>query len=394
MAEIRQITPGEVKDALALSEFAFQVELTQEQREQRIAQTKPEQVWGCFYEGRLAAKLHLLELQTWIQGKPFAMGGIAGVATWPEYRRGGLVSRMLDQALRVMRDQGQTVSFLHPFQFAFYRKFGWETYCDYKKYEIGVEQLPKLPPQPGRVERIEWGNGQLPLLNSIYGIYAARYNGTLVRDEAWWERLLGGSKKGTAAVYYDVSGEPAGYVFYQVKDKTCTVHELICLHHGARRALWRFLADHDSMLTTLTVQAPADDQLTFLLDNPRVRQEVVPYFMARIVDVATFVEKYPFTSGVEHVLQLRVTDLQAEWNHGCFHIEIDESGTARVERIGEPAEGVLLLETDIPTLSAMLMGYQRPSFLREIGRVQGEPAAVEAWEELIPVRQTYLPDFF
>ncbi|WP_284644325.1 GNAT family N-acetyltransferase [Paenibacillus silviterrae] len=387
---IRQLTSEELPDSLALSEFAFQMEFTPEQRERRLATAKPEQIWGSFLGDQLAAKLHLLELQTWIQGKVYAMGGVAGVASWPEHRRGGLVSGLLDNALKVMKEKGQTVSFLHPFQFAFYRKFGWETYCEYKKYEIETELLPKLAPQPGRIERVD---GQIELLNRIYDAYASRYNGTLVRDEEWWrDRVL--AKKGTTAVYYDPSGQPTGYVYYHVKDKVCTVHELVSLHHGARLALWRFLGNHDSMITKLVVQAPAGDQLAFLLDNPRVKQEVVPYFMARIVDVQGFVERYPFQSGVEYVLALRVTDHQADWNDGYFKLEVDESGTATIVKLEEAPKGVPLLMTDIPTLSAMLMGYQRPRFLQEIGRVQAEDEAIEAWEQLIPVRQTYLPDFF
>ncbi|TKH33755.1 GNAT family N-acetyltransferase, partial [Paenibacillus polymyxa] len=41
---------------------------------------------------------------------------------------GGMVSRLLTHALEEMKTAGQSLSFLHPFSFAFYRKFGWETY--------------------------------------------------------------------------------------------------------------------------------------------------------------------------------------------------------------------------------------------------------------------------
>lgn len=60
------------------------------------------------------------------------MGGIAGVATWPENRRGGLVSKLLSKALARMNEEGQVLSCLHPFSVPFYRKFGWELYTDYK----------------------------------------------------------------------------------------------------------------------------------------------------------------------------------------------------------------------------------------------------------------------
>ncbi len=81
------------------------------------------------------------------------------------------------------------------------------------------------------------------------------------------------------------------------------------------------------MIDKLIVNAPSDDRLPFLLDNPRVKQELVPYFMARIVDAASFLEKYPFASGTESTLLLDVSDAHAEWNNRMFEVKIDESGT-------------------------------------------------------------------
>lgn len=389
--EIRNIPSEHFAESLELSEFAFQNVLTPGERERRKANLHSDELWGAYVDGRLASKMTILNLETRIQGKTFAMGGIAGVATWPEYRRGGLVAQLLTNALRVMRDKGQTISFLHPFQFAFYRKYGWETYTDYKIYEIPSGLLPKVGPQPGRILRIVQ---DFPLLGSIYEKYASRYNGALVRDESWWRERIFANKQGTVAVYYDTEGQPAGYVFYQVKERVLRVHEFVSLHHEARMGMWRFLADHDSMIDKLIVNAPSDDRLPFLLDNPRVKQELVPYFMARIVDAASFLEKYPFASGTESTLLLDVSDAHAEWNNRMFEVKIDESGTARVADDSGTTVDWPLVQCDIQTLSTMLMGYQRPGFLREIGRLHCKPEMVERLERLIPVRQTYLPDFF
>lgn len=349
------------------------------------------ELWGAYVDDRLAAAMNILELRTWIQGKAFDMGGIASVATWPEYRRGGLVKRMLDNALRCMRDKGQTVSFLHPFQFGFYRKFGWETYTEHKAYEIPAALLPKLAPQPGRMVRTAPDAG---LLNPLYDAYASRYNGSLLRSEKWWTDRIFGRRPGDIVVYYDEAGKPGGYVHYQVKNRVCTVHELVALHHGARLAIWRFLADHDSMIDKLKLTAPADDRLPFLLDNPRIQQELVPYFMARIVDVPGFLRKYPFASGVEGTVCLQVIDAQAAWNNGTFMLRIDESGTAEVQTEAADHGEYPIIRCDIQTLTAMLLSYQRPSFLHEIGRLQGQEEALDTLERLIPCRQTYLPDYF
>lgn len=392
---IRHIPKEQFPDSLALSEFAFQYKIPPEEWDDKLSQLKENEQWGAYIDGKLAAKMTILELHTWIQGKRWKLGGIASVATWPEYRRGGLVAGLLKNALKVMREEEQWVSFLHPFQFAFYRKFGWETYTETKKYEIPTALLPKLPPQPGQIVR---AGDDAELLGALYTEYAKRYSGTLDRDRGWWSQRIFPNKKGTTAVYYNEDGKPTGYVRYHIKDYICQIHELVYLDRGAWKALWKFITDHDSMMEKVTISAPSDDQLPFLLDNPRIKQETHPYFMARIVDAARFIEQYPFAeNGAAGVsIELKLTDPYAGWNEGRFIIQIGADGQAKVEKRSGEAEASAVPQAacDITTLSALLMGYQRASLLHEVERLQGDEEAVRLLEALIPKRTTYLPDFF
>jgi predicted acetyltransferase len=87
---------------------------------------KCHEIWGEFENEELISKLHILSLEIKIENCRFSMGGIAGVATWPEHRRKGSVTRLLNKALSAMKKKGQTISLLHPFNINFYRRFGWE----------------------------------------------------------------------------------------------------------------------------------------------------------------------------------------------------------------------------------------------------------------------------
>ncbi|MBS4213970.1 GNAT family N-acetyltransferase [Neobacillus rhizophilus] len=73
-----------------------------------------------------AAKLHIIPLSIYIKDAEWNMGGIAGAATYPEYRRTGYVKSFILESLKQMRDNVQIVSLLHPFDIGFYRKYGWE----------------------------------------------------------------------------------------------------------------------------------------------------------------------------------------------------------------------------------------------------------------------------
>ena len=53
-----------------------------------------------------------------------------------------------------------------------------------------------------------------------------------------------------------------------------------------------------------------------------------------------------------------------------------------------------LVEMDIQTLTTMLMGYKRPTFLYECGRIQTEYYMLRILEQLIPVEKPYFSDYF
>lgn len=392
---IRSLNPEDMKESMRLSQFAFQFELAPEELKERLARLKPEEAWGMFTEdGELAAKLTLLPLEAYIGGQALPMGGIAGVATWPEYRRGGLVKRLLQHALTVMKERGQTVSFLHPFQFEFYRRFGWETYTEYKKYELDMAQVPRFPEASGQVKQIR----EIGVLRGVYEAYAKRYNGMLARSESWWEWniMTLKNKGGTAAVYTDEDGAPSGYILYKVRDQVLTVNEWVALDMEAAKGLWSFIGNHDSMAKKVTLQQEAGSRLTSLLKDPRVKQEVVPYFMARLVDAEAFLAGYGFREGAAGSLRLAVKDEYAPWNEGLYELELGQDGKAKVrftpaENPEAPADGVAC---GIGVLTSMLLGYERPLFWLESGRLSGSREAVELLEKAIPKRSTYLLDFF
>ncbi|MGQ8875732.1 GNAT family N-acetyltransferase [Paenibacillus sp. TSA_86.1] len=393
--ELRKLTAEDYEACMALSEYAFQFTMTEDQLERRREEFSKHNVLGVYADGQVGAKLQIIPFQTYIHGRSFEMGGIAGVATWPEYRRKGWVAGLLQYALEEMNRNKQSISFLHPFSFSFYRKYGWETYVEYKKYKLSTSELPAKKPTPGTIKR---GNPELAVLKQVYETYAARYNGSLNRDDAWWENSVYIKKGSKRAVYYDEADVPQGYVLYEVKDSKFTIGEMIHLNEEARQGLWTFIANHDSMINEVTLQAPASDMLAFQLDNPRIQQEVVPYFMARIVSVEQFISQYPFASQDSPVqIWLEVEDAYAPWNEGVWELNVAMNGTASIWKTAESEREDQLdqpIRLNIQSLTAVLMGYRRPAEMAQIGRMEGSATAVQALEKAVPYRETYLLDFF
>ncbi|MCL6605862.1 MAG: GNAT family N-acetyltransferase [Paenibacillus sp.] len=388
--EIRQLLHNEFEASINLSEYAFQYTLSDKARERAQKRFKPERVWGIFDEGVLGAKLTLLPLEVYIQGKTVPMGGIAGVATWPENRRQGLVAKLLTHALERMNELGQLLSFLHPFNIPFYRKFGWEIYCEYKKYTIPVANLPVKTVIEGKVKR---DANDIGLMSLLYTEFASKYNGVLNRSQEWWEQSVV-DEDGHDVVFYSALGKPEGYVLYKIEKKELIIDEFVYLNEQARRGLWTFISNHDSMVNQVSLKmVPADDILPFLLPDPRIPQENFPYFMGRIVNAKAFIEGFSFAAGAQGKVTLHIKDDYAPWNAGLWEWSLSEEGQSsliKVEGDSKDAD----LSCDIGALTVLLLGYKRPEEMYRYGGLSGNPAAVSWLEKAVPCSPTALFDFF
>jgi predicted acetyltransferase len=273
-----------------------------------------------------------------------------------------------------------------------------ERLADYFNYEISVQQLPKLEPhEGGQLERVE---ASAEFLHEVYEDYAKRYNGMLKRDDSWWNNRIFKKKQGTVVLYRSAQDDVKGYIFYEVKEQVLTIHEMVVLNEEARAGLWKLIANHDSMIDKVIMKASVDDQLAFMLPDPRIKKETVSYFMARIVDVEVFIRQYPFERGESgDPFYLQIADPHAPWNHGIFEVAMRASGEATVRKYDGLSElpafmAARVIHCGIGTLSTLLVGYQRASFLFTIGRLQGDAAEIKRLERHIPVNTPYLLDFF
>jgi predicted acetyltransferase len=402
MENIRKLTPGELDDALALSQFAFQYELSPQELEEtkREMEANELQWWGCFDENRLAAKLGIIPFRTYLGGQLLDMGGIAGVATWPEFRRQGMVGKLLRRALTEMKDAGQTVSYLHPFSIAFYRRFGWEVHTSLKKYTLKVDQLPRFPKPKGKLTRLDLP-GEWQTISQVYEAYASRFDGTLQRNKQWWKRRIL-KKKMFNILYTNTRGEPRGYFLYELKNDKMTIHEWAALDFEAWQGLWHCIRNHDSMLQEVHLQAPETDNLPFLLEDPLVQQRLEPLFISRNVDMESFLKQTVFKPQSAPVhLFLHVDDEHAPWNAGTFEFKLDERGerTVRLFRHDReqmscahpPKRGVM---GNIRAFSSLFLGNQLPSALYDRQLLQGNGDDIKLLEQIVVKQDTYLMDFF
>jgi len=388
MEEIRTLTREEMPACEALLDFAFQ---RAEFDGEPLVAAEPEHVWGCFIGGELASTVIVLPHEAFVHGAVHRLGLVAGVATWPEYRKGGNIARLLARALRAMNDAGTTLSYLVPFSYAFYRKYGWELTHEFRQYVLPAEHVPAWSGS-GRVRRLK--TPDVGLLNALYERYAAAFNGMLKRSGDHWRRTVLRRKPGQIVVYENGAGEAAGYMIYEDNRNEFRVHEFVHLDRDAEMGLWEHIRRHEGMYARVLWTAPADDPFPYLLENPkRLEIRLQPHLMARIVNVGAFLRGFRFLPAKEgRTLTVAVSDPHAAWNEGTYRIDIDENGIADVRGpFGRSAEDGVAC--DIQTLTALLMGARDAWFLQASGRLAGGAEQIARWSGALPRRTNYYLDF-
>ena len=374
------------REALRLSEYAFQYKVDEDRLQQQITKMKEShEVYGIMEGENLAAKLHLIPFHIYIGKEKFKMGGVAGVATYPEYRRSGYVKELLQHSLQTMKKDGYTVSMLHPFAVSFYRKYGWELCANLLVCHMTKSDLVMTKQVNGTVKRFNKENHSEEV-EKLYETFAERFSGMLVRNEKWWLQAVYDDL--TLAIYYDENKTAAGYMLYKIEKSKMTVEEFVPLHNEARNGLWNFICQHDSMIKELEMTVSENEQLLYTLQEPRVKTEIKPYFMGRIVDVEQFLKQYELNwNNVQQEVILHITDSFAQWNNITVRLANHE-----ITIIEEPMDKGIKL--DINALSTILFGYRRPLELNELELISGSEEEIRAFENVVPVRKPFIYEFF
>lgn len=346
-------------------------------------------VLGWFNGENLVSQVAVYPMRVKVFSQTYDMGGLTGVGTYPEYSNLGLMHKLLEQALKNMRERGQYITYLFPYSIPYYRRKGWEIISDKISYEIEDYQLPKSRRLEGDVRRVEVDSEEL---KSTYEKYAQRTHGAILRDElAWNEYWLWDSDDIMAAIYYNEANESDGYVIYWLADDVFHIKDMIFNSEAARTGLWNFVSAHLSMIDKVVGNTYTDEPLAFLLEDASITETISPYYMARIVDFPAFIAKLPFKpSPTAREWRFTLSDPIMECNQGVFLLKIDENGKGEAVKIHDECEDTI----NIQTMTTMLMGYKRPDYLARIGRIVATEATIDMLEDSIEQQTPYVSDYF
>lgn len=336
-----------------------------------------------------------------IRGDWHETAGLSAVASPPENRRQGLVVRLLRESLAEYRDRDVLFSALWPFEYEFYRQYGWGTVTRFTKYETTPEALALDTEPAGEFRRLDEDDWEL--LAPVHDAHGEDYALTIDRTGDWWrERALDSWGDADPYVYgWFRDGEARAYLVYEVEedgdDKRLHVTDRAHVDHEAFRHVLRFLHYHDSQVEAVQFYGPADENLLDLVDDPReVDCEVKTGPMFRLVDVPRALERVVDSGRTAAVrdgadaIVLDVTDPLVDWNEGRFALDASGESVDCTRTEADPD-----VTTDVNALSQVVAGYHSVCDAEQYGNLTVlDDDAADRLAALFPPRDVFLREGF
>ena len=359
----------------------------------------------CAFDGpKLVASYGAVPFTMRANGRAMAMAGVTIVGTMPEYRRQGLLRRIVEQSFRDMKDRGQTVAALWASQAAIYQRYGYSLCAVQRRYEVDTVDMTLLAEAAAGYEvRREAAADAMPILKDLYRSFIADRTLYLHRSTPLWQGGVLADREGEGPTHIAIcrngSGNPVGYVVYTLREakvdhpargQEIQIRDLVWLDIDACRALWSFVGRHDLVGRVVWPTAPADDPAWELFSEPRMlnaQDKEGVYF--RIVDVAGALSQRGYSADGEIVIGIS-PDRESPWNEGNWQLSV-ANGEAEVRATTDPAE----VQFSIKSLSSAFSGFRRVSQLSAWGLVTGETAAIARADTLFATRHApHSPDHF
>lgn len=350
------------------------------------------EIFGAFLDDgeTIAAKIHPITYLSNYCGTYLPTVGIGGVATLPEYRRSGCVREIFNEIFRIAPERGWAVSYLYPFSYSYYRKFGYERVIQRKTIKFPASVLGSIERNSSAV--LYDDKNKLGDILLVYGKYAAGYNMMFPRNEDThaYSAEPHKSKKWTY-IWYDKAGTPASLATVNVESDCLHVTELAYSDFTGLYGILGFLRMfegqvHEFYFTDL----PEDSELDYITDSySECDYELHNSAQGRVMLVETLLRHNNYPSEPGHFRLF--ADDTLEYNHGIYEVEYAD-GKSSVKKL---SGGEYDISAEIPALSRIMLGCDNfnAAKARYLSGIKLNNNA-EDFFRAFPKRKHHLHDYF
>jgi predicted acetyltransferase len=296
-------------------------------------------------------------------GREAACGGLTAVGVAPDWRRRGLLTRMVRWHLDDTVERGEPFAALYASESPIYGRYGYGIAAPCIDLEVETQHASLLRPVTPdeadvRLVDVDTIRSEAP---AIHEGHRRVRGGMMDRTEAWWDAWFRhdppGSRQGhTARQHALVPGR--GYAIYRTKSDwqdtlpqgVVAAIEIVATDPVAYAALWQHLFSLDLVRTVKSRMEPADSPLLSLVANhQRLKTRGSEDLYLRLVDLPAALAARAYD--VDDTLTFAVHDAFLPANEGTWTLHAAD-GEASCERSDREPD----LELDIRELAAICLG--------------------------------------
>lgn len=280
--------------------------------------------YGFFNDDKLTSYIMVNKFKSEVFGHHVPMAGIGYVASYPEYRGQGHISKLMKEILNDLHDEGIPFTSLAPFSESFYRHYGFSNSIYQKEYRFsgGALRTFKLP-RTGHVIRGKWDD--LMVQNGVIQLYERQLHtdderNTVIREAWWWNRMDTYYHNRNIAVYIDSNGRPISYLIYRIQGDVFLAYELYSITAKGLVALLGFMGSHAGAIKEFRMTLPEHSLIGELFpEQNQLKISLHPYMMSRIVNFAKMITYMkPLQEGTFN-LEV-ISDDECPWNIGVWQM--------------------------------------------------------------------------
>lgn len=295
--KVRELKKEDKFEAGKLSAICFHSRIDDLDKQREEWEQDKSEDWGAFTGDELIARIINNHFISYINGVEIKNGGIGGVSTLPEYRNMGAVREIFNCLLPKCYENGEVISTLAPFNFAFYRKFGYEVCCAQNIYTFSVDTLKDYV-FDGEVKMFQDGDS-VEDYTELYSEFIKKYNLGMKRSNEQMNYHVKRNvfKRRVFSYLFKKNGKPISYIF--LKDEwgkdaaTMIIKEAVWNSKEGFEAILGFIARFSADYKMVKLYLPSNLEFYSIIHTWKgyeISKEVVNSYMVRAINAKRLLE--------------------------------------------------------------------------------------------------------
>ena len=349
---IRNLRENEYTKSSKVISSAYSFKWTKED-EKRIF--VPEYCFGAFEDDdeTLMSLIYSVSLCSRYFGEYIPSAGAGMIATLPMYRRQGCVRALFNAVFQNMKEKGEVFSYLYPFSYDYYRKFGYEQIAEKYILTFPMQALFCIPANTDGA-LLDDGANFCDVVR-IYNEYTQNLQAAFERTPAMWDKKLTLDPYSAdihTYLWHNEKGENKAYATLRLEGTLLNVLDMAYCGSVGLRGILGFLRQfYGRALNVRFANVTRESPLRYMIKEFSNSQGTLSsWAMARVVDVKKALELalYPQDSGS---FSVKVEDF-LPWNNKIFQVEYFHGKCQITER----ENGAYDLKLGIPLLTRLFLG--------------------------------------